>query len=73
MPKLTGPQLAGRLAARYGDLRILYMSGYAESDTFDLDARGAGRVLLPKPITPDVLLRRVRETLDAETAEPGEL
>ena len=56
MPEMGGPELAERLAAVRPELAVLYVSGYTETP---------GIVFLQKPITPEVLLRRVREVLDA--------
>ena len=50
------------------DLAVLHMSGYAR-DTIVHDGRlDEGVNYLPKPFTPDVLARRVRELLDHEDA-----
>jgi PAS domain S-box-containing protein len=63
MPRMSGPQLAEVMAARCPGLKVLYLSGGAES----APAGGPGRaaVFLPKPFTPAALAREVRATLDA--------
>ena len=71
MPRVSGPELAERLLAMRPKLRVLFVSGYTENafkrmttlDTFP----GA---FMPKPFTPDALLRKVREVLDAGNTEP---
>ena len=65
MPGMSGPEMANLLAARGLPFRVLYMSGYAESDSGAL--LPAGALLLQKPFSPDALARRVRAALD-ETA-----
>ncbi len=65
MPGMSGPELAAQLAARALTFPVLYMSGYADSDSGAL--LPAGAPLLQKPFSPDALARRVRAALD-ETA-----
>ena len=62
MPGMSGPDLAARLSAIGLDTPVLYMSGYAESDSGGL--LPAGAPLLQKPFSPDALARRVRAALD---------
>ncbi len=62
MPGMSGPQMAAALVARGHRFPVLYMSGYAESDSGALLPEGAP--LLQKPFSPDVLARRVRAFLD---------
>ncbi len=65
MPGMTGPELAGRLAAASPGIRVLFMSGYAD------DALGRAGVvdqdlqLLSKPYSADSLRTKVRDALDA--------
>jgi signal transduction histidine kinase/DNA-binding response OmpR family regulator len=61
MPGMNGPRLAERLTAVRPDMRVLYVSGYAE-DALDLRGRGA---FLAKPYTSSGLARKVREVLDS--------
>jgi signal transduction histidine kinase/ActR/RegA family two-component response regulator/uncharacterized protein YigA (DUF484 family) len=70
MPHLGGGQLAARLVQEQPDLRVLFMSGYTEDAIVHHGVRDAGAALLPKPFTPDGLVRKVRETLDAVRAAP---
>jgi two-component system cell cycle sensor histidine kinase/response regulator CckA len=65
MPKLNGPELARRVTERCPGLRVLFLSGYPESELVDLDLLHAGQPLLTKPFTPADLARKVREVLDA--------
>ncbi|TAJ30972.1 MAG: PAS domain S-box protein [Nitrospirae bacterium] len=65
MPKMSGRQVADRLALLCPAMKVLYLSGYTD------DALGAHGVLDPgtpllfKPFEADVLLRTLRELLDA--------
>jgi len=71
MPQMSGRELADRLSAVRPDMRVLCMSGY--SDDSNLYERGGERavVLLAKPLTPDILLRKVREVLDGGPRPAG--
>ena len=65
MPKLGGRELVTRLLARHPHLGVVYMSGYTAEA---LGARGvleAGAILLAKPFTPQQLVAKVRQVLDA--------
>jgi len=62
MPQMTGFELGRELGTRAATLKILYMSGYRENAAVPGEPP---RAFLHKPFTPDVLLRKVREVLDA--------
>ena len=58
MPGLSGRQLAGQLSQLRAEMKVLYVSGYA--DTVE-----SGVAYLQKPFAPEALARRVRDVLDA--------
>jgi CheY-like chemotaxis protein len=64
MTGMGGPELADRLRARWPALKVLFISGYPDVAILRKGDTGIFKSLLPKPFTPDVLARRVRETLD---------
>ena len=62
MPAMRGPALAVEVLARHPDLRVLYMSGYADEMIGRRTVTPSG-LFLQKPFTPDALARTVREAL----------
>ena len=61
MPKESGCALAARLAVSRPDMKVLYMSGYADTGVIDEGAHGAK--FLQKPFTPLALAHAVRDIL----------
>ncbi|HEX2872635.1 MAG TPA: PAS domain S-box protein [Polyangiaceae bacterium] len=68
MPRMSGRELVPQLLAERPELKVLYMSGYAEKagDNADADLQSN---YLAKPISPAALLRKLREALDAPAVE----
>jgi CheY-like chemotaxis protein len=64
MPQMSGPELAARLRQVRGEMKVLYMSGYAGDALVPHGIGEWGSKFLPKPFTPDALIRKVREVLD---------
>lgn len=62
MPGTSGPMLVAALREAHPTLRVIFMSGYYENP--DLDPRAVqGARMLPKPFSPDELLRAVQGAL----------
>ncbi len=65
MPGMSGQQLARKVTERFGDLRVLFMSGYTDGAMVDDGGLLAQDVsLLEKPFREAVLLQAVRAVLD---------
>jgi two-component system cell cycle sensor histidine kinase/response regulator CckA len=64
MPGMTGPKIVELVAQNRPEVKVLYISGYSDAVTRH-GLTGPGRAFLSKPFSPEVLLRRVRELLDA--------
>jgi two-component system cell cycle sensor histidine kinase/response regulator CckA len=69
MPGMSGPQLAERLRRQHPGIRLLLMSGHAETTVLPQDVTRSGAAFLPKPFTPSRLAERIREVLDAPAPE----
>jgi signal transduction histidine kinase len=63
LPGIDGGQLARRVARRWPDLRVLFMSGYPDPSVEQALPFGFG--LVEKPFTAHTLLSRVRDSLGA--------
>ena len=64
MPGINGPDFARRLKFIYPDLKVLYMSGYADNVIFQHGILDQAMAFLQKPFTIERLAGKVREVLD---------
>lgn len=71
MPDVNGPDLAKRIQAIRPALKVLFMSGYADSDVVRVKVLDHAMGFLPKPFTSDSLLETVQRVL--MTAAPRSL
>jgi PAS domain S-box-containing protein len=62
MPGMNGAELATRLKQMQPELKIVYMTGYAENMV--TEGLSEGETLINKPFTPTGLLHAIREVLD---------
>jgi DNA-binding NtrC family response regulator len=64
MPDLSGPDLVKRILAIHPTAKVLFMSGYCETDMLPESVRMAD--LLPKPFTSSRLRERIDQVLGTE-------
>jgi two-component system cell cycle sensor histidine kinase/response regulator CckA len=63
MPGMSGVELADRLERERPDLRILFMTGYAEEVVVNEGILGKRRECIGKPFTQEQITKRVRNIL----------
>ena len=64
MPEMGGHELVERLRARHPELRVLFMSGYADKAMTSNGAMRRGTAYVEKPFTVELLMQRLREVLE---------
>ena len=65
LPGMNGRKVADHLHMLRKETKILFMSGRSNEEIFGQDGLYPGAAFLPKPFTPETLLRKVSETLGA--------
>jgi CheY-like chemotaxis protein len=65
MPGMSGPKIVDLVAPTRPEMKVLFLSGYSDESVTRHGLVGPGRSFLSKPFGPEVLLRKVRESLDA--------
>jgi PAS domain S-box-containing protein len=64
MPKMGGPELAGRLNEKLPNMKVLYSSGYTNNALIDRGALAEGVELIQKPFAPRDLVKRLQSVLN---------
>ena len=64
MPGMTGAEVASRILADVPNQKLLFVSGYRETDAIRAAAPGAA--LLTKPFRPEALHEALRSLLDGD-------
>ena len=65
MPGMNGREVAERVASAHAGIKVLYLSGYTDDAIVHHGVLEPGIAFLQKPFTPALLVRKVREVLDA--------
>jgi signal transduction histidine kinase len=64
MPQMSGPEVAEKIQIVRPGIKVLYMSGYPDHPLFEQGGIARDASFLPKPFTPNVLAKKVRDVLD---------
>jgi CheY-like chemotaxis protein len=63
LPRMSGRQLAERLAPLRSEMKVLFMSGYTDDAIVRHGVHESGVAFLQKPLTSGSLMRKVAEVL----------
>jgi two-component system, cell cycle sensor histidine kinase and response regulator CckA len=66
MPQMGGRELVRHLQARFPNIKVLFMSGYAEEFMSYYDSINSDFGFIEKPIIPNALVTKVREVIDRD-------
>ncbi len=70
MPRMSGRELAEKLALRHPSMKVLYVSGYADQAVVRHGVLEEGIQFLAKPFSPRTLAKRVRDLLGDGEPKP---
>jgi PAS domain S-box-containing protein len=68
MPRLSGRELASRIAAQRPNIKILFISGYTDDSIFRHGVLEGGVAYLQKPFNLKAIAQKIREVLDGQPA-----
>ena len=66
MPQIDGPTLVKRIREEYPDLKVIFISGYAEQAFRQSLEEGGDYEMLPKPFSLSDLAAKVKDVLGRE-------
>jgi CheY-like chemotaxis protein len=71
LPQMSGPELALALAEVHPEIPVIYMSGYTDDAIVHHGVLNPGTNFVEKPFSPEGLLRKIRQILDAQRWLPA--
>ncbi len=73
MPEMDGPTLLGEMRQRYPDIKVIFVSGYAEENVRKGLEDDVSVEFLPKPFSLKQLAAKVKTVLEGETEDQADL
>jgi len=71
MPRMGGPELVQKLRRKRNGFAVIFMSGYTEASVLENADIGHDAVVLNKPFSPEVLVRKIREARNPSASSPS--
>jgi len=72
MPRMGGPELVQKLRRKRSGFSVIFISGYTEAAVLENADIGKDAVVLNKPFSPEVLVRKIQEGKESNaSADPG--
>jgi FixJ family two-component response regulator len=68
---MSGKELVEQLGSQRPEMRVLYMSGYADA-TLQRRVLAGQAAFLPKPFTAEQLIQKVQAVLSGPHVDPGQ-
>lgn len=68
MPEVSGPDLAEKVLAIRPNIKVLFMSGFTDSEVVRVKVLDRALGFLPKPFTSDGLVDRIESVLNVQRA-----
>ncbi|MCK9377416.1 MAG: PAS domain S-box protein [Syntrophobacterales bacterium] len=65
MPQMNGRDLVDRLTPLHPEMKVFYMTGYADQDLAPYGVLDQPKMIIPKPFRPLDLVKKIREFMDA--------
>ncbi len=66
MPDISGIEMVARLNDQFGDIPVLYMSGYTDDEVIRHGIVERGIRFIQKPFTPNKITQKIRQILDGK-------
>ncbi|MFA5111702.1 MAG: PAS domain S-box protein, partial [Desulfobaccales bacterium] len=66
MPQMNGRDLVDRLTPLHPEMKVFYMSGYADRELAPYGVLDQPKMIIPKPFRPLDLVKKIREFLDGD-------
>jgi two-component system sensor histidine kinase EvgS len=66
MPNMNGLELKQTLTSIYPNIKVIFMSGYADNVIAEMGIMDIDKIFIEKPFLPSELLKKIKETLNTD-------